>query len=334
MKKSLLALAVLGAFAGTAAAQSSVTLSGGVDVGVARIDDDYKMQTAGSGRSAITFSGREDLGGGMFAGFTLNHRFRPNTGEINVAGNTTSSATTAANSPQYFFRNAWVQLGGGFGDVRMGRMLMPLQEFNGNYEPFGTDTVGSTHTGGVKATVRATNTIYLRSASFGGLQLHAAMSAAEGQIGAECDSCTPLNKERPVGFGLKYDAGPISFAVANDKNSADQSTTGVYAKFAASFATFFFQYEKGDVPRTTLAGKTFDSVKRVSLGTTIPMGAAAIKLGGTNWSEEKKKKFGLGLDYNLSKRTQLYTNVGKRSGDGWSKLNQKAAFDVGVYHKF
>ena len=34
MKKSLLALAVLGAFAGAASAQSSVTLSGMVDAGI------------------------------------------------------------------------------------------------------------------------------------------------------------------------------------------------------------------------------------------------------------------------------------------------------------
>jgi predicted porin len=38
MKKSLLALAVLSAFAGAASAQSSVTLSGGIDAAIQRVN--------------------------------------------------------------------------------------------------------------------------------------------------------------------------------------------------------------------------------------------------------------------------------------------------------
>ena len=38
MKKSLLALAVLSAFAGAASAQSSVTLSGGIDAAIQRTE--------------------------------------------------------------------------------------------------------------------------------------------------------------------------------------------------------------------------------------------------------------------------------------------------------
>jgi hypothetical protein len=74
MKKSLLALAVLSAFAGAASAQSSVTLSGGVDVSIERQNGAWNMGAGNSGRSNFTLSGTEDLGGGMRAFFVLNNR--------------------------------------------------------------------------------------------------------------------------------------------------------------------------------------------------------------------------------------------------------------------
>ena len=329
MKKSLLALAVLTAFSGAASAQSSVTLSGGVDLGVQRINGQWSMATAGSSRSSFTLSGTEDLGGGMRAMFVLNHRFRPNTGEINNPGGASN-----------FYRNSWVGLAGGFGDVRLGRILMPLQDFNGGYDPFGTDTVGSTHTGGINATIRATNAIYYRSPSMGGLQLHAAIAAAEGQIAGEQGgtAAKPLNKERPLGLGVVYAAGPLKVAVAFDKNSADQKTTGLYGSYNLGVATLMGQFEKGDTNITT-ASLVNKRVDRWSLGATVPMGAATIKAGYTRWSDEDIKKLGLGVDYNLSKRTQLYADLGKLSGNGsvtlpLTALNRKARFDVGIFHKF
>lgn len=325
MKKSLLALAVLGTLAGTAQAQSSVTLSGGVDLAVRRVGTatgyDWNMATSGSSRSNFTLSGTEDLGGGMRAIFLLNHRFRPNSGEINVTGN------SATQTPPYFWRNSWVGLAGGFGDVRLGRILMPLQDFNGGFEPWGGgDTVGSTHTGGIQATVRATNAIYYRSPSLGGLQVHAAIAAGEGQIAGEC-GCTPLNAERPMGLGVRYDAGPLSAAIAYDKNTADRDTLGLYAKYNMGFATAWFQYEKGDTSATV-------DVARWNLAATMPFGAAVAKIGYTSWSDENIKKLGLGLDYNLSKRTTLYTDFGKVSGSGATTAAKKGQFDVGIWHRF
>src|SRR5450830_1398246 len=86
MKKSLLALAVLGAFAGAAQAQSSVTIYGIVDTGItytskaatpsstaANVNTGSKF-AVNSGTiqgSRIGFKGVEDLGGGLNAVFQL-----------------------------------------------------------------------------------------------------------------------------------------------------------------------------------------------------------------------------------------------------------------------
>ena len=148
MKKSLLALAVLGAFAGAASAQSSATLSGVLDAGINGNSNDWKLGGSQSGYNAFTISGREDLGGGMSAFFLLNHRFRINDGKSN-----TSTGNPGDASNTVFWRNAWVGLAGNYGDVRLGRILMPLQDMNGGFDAFDTGYVGSTHTGGATATV-------------------------------------------------------------------------------------------------------------------------------------------------------------------------------------
>jgi len=86
MKKSLLALAAMGAFAGAAHAQSSVTVYGLIDMGATSITTDTTTRSTGAssastatesgnnGRmsgSRLGFRGVEDLGGGITAGFTL-----------------------------------------------------------------------------------------------------------------------------------------------------------------------------------------------------------------------------------------------------------------------
>jgi predicted porin len=307
MKKSLLALAVLSAFAGAASAQSSVTLSGGVDLGLRRIGGNWDMATAGSGRSALNFAGSEDLGGGMRAFFNVNHRFRPNNG--------------TANETVRFWRQSWVGLGGGFGEVRLGRFLPPLQTYNGDFDPFGTDTVGSTHTGGIGAgsggNARTSNQIEYISPSLGGLSLRGSIAAADENGGSE----------RPVGFGVNYGAGPFRVAAAYDRNGLDLKTIGLYGLFNAGFATFMAQFEKGDLSAST-------DTKHWSVGAKVPLGNATLKAGFTKWSTEEIKKLGVGLDYNLSKRTQLYTDIGKISGDGATVTTKKTQFDVGIFHKF
>ena len=70
MKKSLLALAVLGTMAGAASAQSSVTLFGVVDVNAKYVKNDgfdnrKSLGTDGINSSRLGFRGVEDLGGSV-----------------------------------------------------------------------------------------------------------------------------------------------------------------------------------------------------------------------------------------------------------------------------
>src|SRR5690606_10200795 len=114
MKKSLLALAVLGTFSGAALAQSSVTIYGVADAGIAYTDngnpagEQWSVESGQQSGSRLGFKGTEDLGGGLSAIFTLESGFNLDNG-------------TSAQGGRLFGRQAWVGLNGGFGTVKLGR---------------------------------------------------------------------------------------------------------------------------------------------------------------------------------------------------------------------
>jgi len=336
MKKSLLALATLTAFAGAASAQSSVVISGGIDLGVASVGvvkdgkaaNDILMQTAGkSARSNLTFRGKEDLGGGMYASFFLNHRFNPQNGTVNPGGNREST-------DNQFWRNSFVELGSSLGAIRLGRYLAPLQELNGNYDAFGTDTVGSVHVNNL-GNVRANSAVEYRTPAWGGLTAMAMVASSDGQGRNAAGDVT-----KPVGFGVQWAGGPFSVAYAYDKKADGVVLNGLYGAWDFGVAAIMGQYEKGE--NSADIGTALDGQKyaRFSLSTKIPFGAIALKAGWAHAQDEKFDKYGIGLDYSLSKRTLLYTDLGKNNGD-FKYLSsvardaaRKVQWDVGIYHKF
>ena len=118
MKKSLLAVAVFGAFTSIASAQSSVTLYGRIDQNVTQQDPGKnaratangplgksitKLQEGnvnGLGGSRLGFKGVEDLGSGLKAFFQLEAQLFPDEGR---AGNSSTLSPGSATSGNPFF---------------------------------------------------------------------------------------------------------------------------------------------------------------------------------------------------------------------------------------
>jgi predicted porin len=117
MKKTVLCAAALSALAGSAWAQSSVTVYGIVDAAVRSSDSGAKGTTnnevfpGGMSQSRLGFRGTEDLGGGMAGMFNMEHRFLSDVG------------TPAAAD---FWRQAWVGLKTNYGAVYLGRQYNVL----------------------------------------------------------------------------------------------------------------------------------------------------------------------------------------------------------------
>jgi len=141
MKKSVVALAVLGAFTGLASAQSSVTLYGRLDANVGAVDPGTRGKaaasaeegesvtkmndggTSGLGASRFGMRGVEDLGDGVKAYFKLES-------QISVDNGANGGATqTSTNS--MFNREAYVGIGSlTWGDIRLGRLETLSREVN------------------------------------------------------------------------------------------------------------------------------------------------------------------------------------------------------------
>ena len=166
--RRLAAFAALSAAGAAACAQSSVTIYGSVDQYVSHLRSSSgrsvtALEDGAVLRSRLGFRGREELGGGLYARFQLEMGINADNG-------------TQAESTRGFDRQSWVGLGGGWGEVRLGRQNTALLN-NGGAIDFTGRTLGSmVNNFGVPA--RFDNDIAYVSPRVGGFQaeLHHAMA--------------------------------------------------------------------------------------------------------------------------------------------------------------
>ncbi|WP_027802336.1 porin [Paraburkholderia dilworthii] len=201
MKKSLLALAALGAFAGVAHAQSSVTLYGIIDEGF-NINTNsggkhlYNLSSGVMQGSRFGLRGTEDLGGGLKAIFVLENGFDVNNGKLGQGG-------------LMFGRQAYVGLSSQFGTVTLGRQYDSVVDYVGPLEA-GDQWGGyiAAHPGDIdnfNNAYRTNNTVKYTSADYGGLKFGGTYS-----FGGVAGNVTS-NQIWSLGAG--YNNGPLVLGV-------------------------------------------------------------------------------------------------------------------------
>jgi predicted porin len=329
MKKSLLALAMLGAFAGAASAQTNVTIYGIVDAAITRTDTNktsatWSLDSSGQfnkNGSRLGFKGSEDLGGGLSAIFTLENGFGADNGTLQQGG-------------RLFGRQAFVGLQGSFGAVKLGRQYTPMHLALDSIDPFNTGFAGNIENLFNGAGVRTDNT----------LNYSLTAGAFSGQLGytlGEVPGDNSANRQWSAGLG--YANGPINvqFAYQDAKrNPAVAATTD--NKIALLGATYDFSVAKvhaaiqSDKSETAIA--TTNKKRNWMLGVSAPVGAGSvmasfIRSDDRLASNADNDQYAIGYLHNLSKRTNVYTS--------FAKINDKSAvntdtniFNVGLQHKF
>lgn len=218
-KKSLIAIAALGAFAGSAMA-ADITISGRIDtglnfhdrevkeLGVTTVDENtFQMKTGQYSSSRITIKGSEDLGNGMKVGFILENGFDSDNGDL-------------AQDGKIFGREAIVYLEGDFGHFSMGRegaLSSGVGSYNvvWGFSPWGTGWGDYANPKGqfmVGDRDRFNNTLTYRSPEFAGVQVYAQYSLAAD---ADEDDQSTKNK-RYAGLGATYKLGAFSTGIVVD----------------------------------------------------------------------------------------------------------------------
>lgn len=345
MKKTLSAVAVLGAFAGSALA-ADVQLYGIVDTGLrythfdgdaaaAGYDavDKFEMKSGQQSGSRFGFKGTEDLGNGLTVGFILENQFNSDDGSL-------------SDSDHFFRREASLFLEGGFGKIAMGRIgsinngVSSWAQF-GMLSAFGTswDYSAQMGTWAVGAGIWD-NMIAYQTPTFAGFTVYAQYGMGSNNNENESSS------DRYYALGAKYANGPLNLYLAVDSiNYQTADLTGVNADdiddsltvtfggnydfevvklFAgaqyydeAKISTAFGLLDSADYNATTYAGK----FKGWSLGVSasIPAAGGQVLVGAGYMDAEaadsqKAAKddeltrwvVSAGYDYPLSKRTNVY----------------------------
>lgn len=232
MKKSLIALAAA-TVAGAAFAQSSVSITGVVDIGYGQVDgsggttaltqqganrlDQQRVAQNGSATTSINISGSEDIGGG------LRGIFRYEMNPDFVAGTGLTSAATGG------VHQTFVGLTGNFGEVRLGRINSAFLQNWGIVSQFGTN-LGSGF-GGAGVLTRYTSTVPATSAPtrFGNAIEYQSpvFNGIQGRLMYVPEDNDGVDTLRPgvVDAGLRFAQGPISAMLSWQQTQASRAVT-------------------------------------------------------------------------------------------------------------
>lgn len=340
MKKTLAAVAVLGAFAGSAIA-ADVTLYGRIDEGLLyqRVDADQPHQSADnswgleSGNmtgSRFGIKGSEQISEDLTVSFTLEHGFNPDDGSF-------------GDDDRMFNREASLRVTTAYGELGFGRMARILSDA-GTYSQRGQFILGSSlggMTGGTEVITDATssrldNMITYKSPTFAGMTVYAQYAGGD-TAKANSEEENTSKTDRYYGLAAVGNWGALSAMLGveqtnyksyvNGVGTDPDDSVGVEASVAYDFGvvktSLTGRYFKDGNGYNTFVDDIYD-IERVD-GYGVKLAAAAPVFGGTlqgmvgymDAESSDDTEFGdlevsrytvaVTYDYPLSKRTKLYT---------------------------
>ena len=234
MKKTLAAVAVLGAFAGSALA-ADVQLYGLIDTSLQYLHSDidmankdatdrFSMESGMASGSRFGFKGTEDLGNGLTVGFVLENGFTSDDG---------------AEKGVFFDRESSLFLQGGFGKVAFGRMGS-INNGTSSWGKYGMISAFGTSWGDYAAQAGTwamgaglwDNMISYQTPTFAGFTVYAQygmgnkvdgtnLADVAGKYGAENES----SSNRYYALGATYANGPMNLYFAVDSINYASATT-------------------------------------------------------------------------------------------------------------
>jgi predicted porin len=335
MKRSLVALAIFGAFTTSAFAQTGVTVYGLVDGGLVSerggaAGNVTKLTSGVQSGSRLGFKGTEDLGGGLTAKFVLESGFKIDDG-------TMAQASPSAPNGLLFGRQAYVGLGGNWGNVTLGRQYTPHYLTLSQIDPFGAGLAGNS-TNLVTTVLRANNTIKYTTPEWSGF---------DGELAYSLGEVPGDNKaSRQIGAAIGYANGPLVVKLAHQSSEnatgTDRARSTLLAgkwDFGIAAASLGFNVNKGI--------GSIDS-RDYLLGVSVPFGASTflasyIRKDDRSGANSDANQWALGYTYAMSKRTNLYTSYGRiknKNGAAFTVGNATEAgtgdkaFNIGLRHTF
>lgn len=359
MNKSLIALAVAGVFA-SSAAMAAVDIYGQANVSYDAVDNNGGRDSHGVGSNAsrIGFKGSEDLGGGLSAIWQIESQI--------AIGNGAGPYDNPGSQTGLGFRDTFAGLkGAGWGSVRLGRIDTPYKLATRGMDMFHNTIADNRSLMGIGHDIRANNSVNFTTANFSGFS--ASASYYGDQQGNAPQSTTGWynsvnNTNEGFSVAGMFDSGPFYATAAYQSNSNGPAPANFWSNSDAwkaaigySVAQFAINgiYEKisqkngnGDTRSWHISGKwnltSADSIK-----------ASYTDLNNNIYDAANSgaKQYAIGYDHKMSVRTTLYALWSKLDNDsgaayqlGWNSSgtsmsqalvgNSPSVFSLGMKHSF
>lgn len=309
-------------------AQSNVVLYGSLDEGLVRSNYRVDGQTPVQGTNTALHSqnqvmdnsslwgirGKEDLGDGLYAGLSLE-------AGINMYNG------TSGQDGRLFGRDAEVKLGNKYGEIYAGYVLSPagLQlllaadpwYWNGNQAGMGWTIQQANYT--QTNYLRTPNTVGFRSADYNGLTVQLAYALA--------DNTNIYGKSKDVGATATYRSGPMFVGAGYDRSHGDTNDVESDYMWDVVGGYDFGVIKPGFSYTRSLVNNV--SYNAYVLAATAPLGPMGLfKAGYARLSDcacttqpAALKRYSLGYQYNLSKRTNVYANISKSVAETLASAN-------------
>jgi predicted porin len=352
MKKSLVAIALFGAFAAQAQAQSAVVIYGTLDAGVTKATGSTTAIGARD-NNKLGFMGTEDLGNGLKALFQLEMRYSPDTGTLEANG-----------ARPLFQGQSRVGLQGAFGTVRLGRGLTALQESSTRFEPwsgipsaagFQTDLMVAGYTSDPFGAVgnsrnRFANAVFYNTPVFSGFQANATVGTKEANnsaVSTDSGHVYAANQTPfavPYSLSATYDNGPFGAMAAYERNANETKLWSVAGSFKPMEPLkLMASYQQQDQDKSDTIAIQNGKTKAWVLGANYTMGPGKFLAGYGQKDPDfnvKTKQVSLGYEYSLSKRTYVYVDASNKKQPatsfvtGATQGTSVTSYGVGVHHNF
>jgi predicted porin len=334
MKKKLLAVAVVGALASPAALAQ--TLYGIVDVGYQNSkysDADTNKHFIQSGQhsgSRFGVRGSEDLAGGTYAMYQIEFDITADTGATSASGMTQRLTFVGLGS------KAW-------GELTLGRQYThTFHTFAvGSASGYGTFSSFYTNTG---IATRASNSVKYSSPNMGGFSVGALWAPGETTTAGTSGDGDYMD------FAVRYTPGPfgvsVSHAMESDEPGGnDEDMTQITANWDNRAWGIYGGYIQAADDNDTFDANAWWINPVIRFGGRHEL-YAVYGQGEDDISTAEFDYFAITYQHVMSKRTRIYTSIGRVSNDNGAaaKLNAQAGtpaggydprgFQIGLLHSF
>ncbi|MFZ6765643.1 porin [Undibacterium sp. Di26W] len=371
MKKTTLSVMLAGLISGSVFAQSSVTVSGLLDVnaGVMQYAGQKSNTVSNSGgmsTSYLSFAGTEDLGNGLKAGFDLSAFIRNDTGQSGRFSGIPNVADDAL-----FSRRAVVTLNGEFGEIRIGRNSTPYFMSMIIFNPLGDSSAFSpiflhTYTGGQNPLLTpplntpdsgASNAVQYTTPDLSGLKGAFQYSFGEvaGNTGKNRMSANINYIQGPLGLSVAFEQtkSPLAFTTEDKQTSLmlgafyDVGIAKLYAQFSQTKQEFttvnsdrkFNTSQLGaSIPLSATGklllsrGHTSITLPATGVSAYSPTAVATIPVGtATSGINPTRNTTSIVYDHFVSRRTDVYAVF---MLDQYTGLENGKTAMLGIRHRF